>query len=585
MNVQGPLEASNAARTLPGGAALAEMLQAHGVGPIFGMGGFQLLPFYEACRTLGLRHILINDERCGAFAADAYARVTNRPGLCDGTLGPGATNLVTGLVESLNAGVPLVAIAGDAHRDHAGKNMTQEARQAEILRPAVKELIRVESAARIPEHVRRAFAVATSGRPGPVLLDVPEDVAHAEHAYDAGDFWVDPDTLRTPARRARPDPRAVERAAALLAKAKRPLLLVGGGIHLSAGYAALQALAEAHTIPVAHSISGKGGIACTHPLSAGLFGRYSRIANELVAEADLLVAVGCKLGEIATRRFQLLPEGVPLIQIDAVPEEIGRTARVAVALAGDAGLALSDLSTALSGDRAGATRRGYADEIPERMRRWREGAADRLRSPERPINVGRLLDEIGRALPADGVLVADGGFAAHWSALLFDTKRAGRGYVADRGFASIGYGLPGSLGAQLGVGSRRRVVGLTGDGGFNMVAGELETARRVGSAFVLCVVNNAASGYVKALQHSVYGVGAYQSSDLSEIDYAAIARAYGCLGMRVEDPDELPRALAAGLENTDTPTVLDVAVTRDPAKMLPGVDNRTLKVEKGDRPV
>ena len=585
MNVQGPLEASNAARTLPGGAALAEMLQAHGVGPLFGMGGFQLLPFYEACRTLGLRHILINDERCGAFAADAYARVTNRPGLCDGTLGPGATNLVTGLVESLNAGVPLVAIAGDAHRDHAGKNMTQEARQAEILRPAVKELIRVESAARIPEHVRRAFAVATSGRPGPVLLDVPEDVAHAEHAYDAGDFWIDPDTLRAPARRARPDPRAVERAAALLAKAKRPLLLVGGGIHLSEGYDALRALAEAQNIPVAHSISGKGGIACTHPLSAGLFGRYSRIANELVAEADLLVAVGCKLGEIATKRFQLLPEGVPLIQIDAVPEEIGRTARVAVALAGDAGLALSDLSTALSGDRAGATRRGYADEIPERMRRWREGAADRLRSPERPINVGRLLDEIGRALPADGVLVADGGFAAHWSALLFDTKRAGRGYVADRGFASIGYGLPGSLGAQLGVGAARRVVGLTGDGGFNMVAGELETARRAGSAFVLCVVNNAASGYVKALQHSVYGPGSYQSSDLSEIDYAAIARAYGCLGMRVEDPDELPRALAAGLENTDTPTVLDVAVTRDPAKMLPGVDNRTLKVEKGDRPV
>ena len=585
MNVHIPAEASNARRTLPGGAALAEMLRAHKVGPLFGMGGFQLLPFYEACRTLGLRHILINDERCGAFAADSFARVTNRPGLCDGTLGPGATNLVTGLVESLNAGIPLVAIAGDAHREHAGKNMTQEARQAEILRPAVKELIRVESAARIPEHVRRAFAVATSGRPGPVLLDVPEDVAHAEHAYDAGDFWIDRDTLQAPARRARPDPSEVERAAALFSGAKRPLLLVGGGIHLSAGYEALRTFAEAQNIPVAHSISGKGGIACTHPLSAGLFGRYSRIANDLVAEADLLVAVGCKLGEIATRRFQLLPEGVPLIQIDVVPEEIGRTARVAVALAGDAGLALADLSAALADDRAGAARRGYASEIPERMRGWREGAADRLRSAERPINVGRLLDEIGRVLPADGVLVADGGFAAHWSALLFDTEQAGRGYVADRGFASIGYGLPGSLGAQLGVGLSRRVVGLTGDGGFNMVAGELETARRAGAPFVLVVVNNAASGYVKALQHSVYGPGAYQSSDLSEIDYAAVARAYGCAGIRVEDPDDLPRALAAGLENTDTPTVLDVAVTRDPAKMMPGVDNRTLKVEKGDRPV
>jgi acetolactate synthase-1/2/3 large subunit len=585
MNVQAPVEASNARRVLTGGAALGAMLQAHGAGPIFGMGGFQLLPFYEACRTLGLKHILINDERCGAFAADAYARVTNRPGFCDATLGPGATNLVTGLVESLNAGIPLVAIAGDAHRDHAGKNMTQEARQAEILRPAVKELIRVESAARIPEIVRRAFAVATSGRPGPVLLDVPEDVAHAEHDFDAGDFWTDPETLRIPARRSRPDPRSVERAAALVAGAKRPLLLVGGGIHLSGAYEPLRALAEAQDIPVAHSISGKGGIACTHPLSVGLFGRYSRVANELVAEADCLVAVGCKLGEIATKRFQLLPAEVPLIQIDAVPEEIGRTARVAVALAGDAGLALADLAAALSDARPGAERREAAAALPERMRRWREGAQDRLRSAERPINVGRLMDEIGRALPSDGVLVADGGFAAHWSALLFDTKKAGRHYVADRGFASIGYGLPGSFGAQLGVGPGRRVLGLTGDGGLNMVAGELETARRAGAAFVLCVVNNAASGYVKALQHSVYGPGAYQSSDLSEIDYAAVARAYGCAGIRVEDPDELPRALAAGLENTDVPTVLDVVVTRDPAKMLPGVDSRTLKVEKGDRPV
>ena len=187
--------ASNSVRKLNGGQALAEMLKLSGVGPMFGMGGFQLLPFYEAMRALGLRHYLINDERCGAFAADAYARVTNRPGVCDATLGPGATNLVTALVESLNAGMPQVAIVGDANRDHAWKNMTQEARQVEILRPAVKELIRVEATKRIPELVRRAFAVATSGRPGPVVLDVPEDVCHGEHDFDAADFWVDEGTL------------------------------------------------------------------------------------------------------------------------------------------------------------------------------------------------------------------------------------------------------------------------------------------------------------------------------------------------------------------------------------------------------
>ncbi len=296
---------------MTGGRALAEMLRLSEVGPMFGMGGFQLLPFYDALGQLGMRHFLINDERCGAFAADAYARVTNRPGICDGTLGPGATNLVTGLVESLNGGIPIVALAGDTNRAHSWKNMTQECRQAEILKPAVKELIRVEQTSRIPELTRRAFAVATSGRPGPVLLDVPEDVCHGNHDFTAEDFAIDPATLSIPARRVRPDRADIDRAARLIAGAKRPLLLVGGGIHLSQGYAALLALAEAQSIPVTHTMSGKGGIACAHPLSVGLFGRYARIANELIAASDCLIVVGCKLGEIATKRYAVIPAQTP----------------------------------------------------------------------------------------------------------------------------------------------------------------------------------------------------------------------------------------------------------------------------------
>jgi acetolactate synthase-1/2/3 large subunit len=570
---------------MTGGRALAEMLQLHGVGPMFGMGGFQLLPFYDAVRALGLKHYLINDERCGAFAADAYARVTNRPGVCDATLGPGATNLVTGLIESTNAGIPQVVLIGDANRDHAWKNMTQEARQVEILRPAVKELIRVEATKRIPEFTRRAFAVATSGRPGPVVLDVPEDVCHGEHDFEPSDFWFDPGTLAAQARRTRPDGAELARAAAIISKAERPLLLVGGGIHLSAGYDALLALAEGFGIPVAHTMSGKGGIACTHPLSAGLFGRYARIANDLIASSDALIVVGCKLGEIATRRFALIPAGKPVIHIDIVAEEIGRTTRADVALAADARLALADLAAALADNGAArARRKAWCDEVPARMATWREGAADRLKSTETPINVGRLIDELNTIMPEDAILVADGGFAGHWGGLLFDTKRAGRHFIADRGFASIGYGVPGSMGAQLAA-PTRRVVGLTGDGGFNMTIGEMETARRAGAPFVLCVFNNAASGYVKALQHSMFGSGNYQSSDLVEMDYAAVARAMGCHGIRVTDPAKLGAALREGLANTASPTVLDVVVTRDPARMLPGVDNRALKVEKGDRPV
>jgi acetolactate synthase-1/2/3 large subunit len=196
--------------------------------------------------------------------------------------------------------------------------------------------------------------------------------------------------------------------------------------------------------------------------------------------------------------------------------------------------------------------------------------------------MARLIGEINAALPADGVLIADGGFAAHWAGLLYDTKRAGRGFVTDRGFASIGYGLPAALGAQLAA-PDRPVVGITGDGGLNMTIGGLETARRAGAPFTLVVVNNAASGYVKALQHAVYGPGSYQSSDFVELDYAAVARGFGCRGIRVEDPAELPAALASAQAETEVPTVLDVVVTRDPAHMLPAADSRTQRPEPGDR--
>ncbi len=569
---------------MTGGMALAEMLKIAEVGPMFGMGGFQLLPFYEACRVLGMKHFLINDERCGAFAADAYGKITNRPAVADGTLGPGATNLVTGLVESLNAGIPMIVIVGDANREHAWKNMTQEARQLEVLRPVVKEVIRVEVIKRIPEHVRRAFAVATSGRPGPVLIDVPEDIAHGEFDFDVTDFWVDPGTRQAQSRRTRPDASDVEKAAALLAKAKRPLILAGGGVHISGAYDALAALAADHGIPVAHTMSGKGAIACTSPLSAGLFGRYDRIANAMIAQSDCLLVVGCKLGEIATKRFALIPPKTPLIHIEIDPSEIGRTTKADVALPGDARLTLLDLAAALGAGKAGA-RKAYLAEIPKAMATWRKGAADRMESKETPINVGRLMNELNKAMPADGVVVADGGFAAHWGGLMFDTKAAGRHFLPDRGFASIGYGVPGGIGAQLAVGPKRRVVSLTGDGGFNMSLGELETARRLGANFVAIVFNNAASGYVKALQHAVYGAGSYQSSELVEMDYSAIARGFGCHGVRVDDPEKLAGAIQEGLENTSTPTIIDAIVTRDPAKMLPAADNRTLKVQKGDRPV
>lgn len=568
---------------IQGGEAVARMLRAFHCGPMFGMGGFQLLPMYEAARKMNLQHFLINDERVAAFAADAYAKVSGRVGLADAALGPGATNLVTGLGEALNAGTPMVCIIGDTHRLHSWKNMTQEVRQNDILRPVCKELIRVEMIERIPELIRRAFSIATSGRPGPVVVDIPEEIMHDYYTFSPSDFEVDIANESIPALRCRPDKKAIEKAAALLMQAKRPLILAGGGVHLSGANEQLTKFVSATNIPVAHTLTGKGSIACTNRLNAGLFGRYDRIANKLIEEADVLFVIGCKLGEIATKRYTLLPKDKTIIHLDLVAEEFERTTDVDVKLWGDARCGLEDLLEAIGSGASALHQRLqlYSDEVIERMSNWRNEVSERLHSNERPINMARLMTELNNVLPEDAILVADGGFAAHWSGLLYDTKRAGRGFLPDRGFASIGYGLPGAIGAALAA-PGKRVMALTGDSGFCMVIGDLETAKRLDLDITIIVVNNAASGYVKALQHLVYGAGHYHSSDLHEVDFASVANSFGCKGIRVEEPNEIHNALKTAM-STKGPVVIDVVVTRDPSKMLPGVDNRAATIKKGDR--
>ena len=567
-----------------GGEAIARMLKAYNVGPIFGMGGFQLLPFYDAARRIGLTHHLINDERCGVFAADAYAKVSGRVGVCDATLGPGATNLVTGLIESLNSGSPLVVLVGDTHRAHSWKNMTQESKQTEILKPACKELIRIELIERIPELLNRAFTVATSGRPGPVVVDVPEDICHGTFNFEAYDFVTDPCFECAPSMRIRPARKAVERAITLISQSKTPLILCGGGVHISNAHSELIAFAEKTNIPVAHTMSGKGSIPCTHPLNAGLFGRYDRIANKMINESDCLLVIGCKLGEIATKRYSLPSKEQALIHIEVVAEEFDRTIKPSVRLWSDAREALKDLYDQIETvmPEIGSKNASHAASVPIAMQSWRQSVRNRLKSDETPIDMARLINELNEILSDDTILIADGGFSAHWGGLLYDTKKAGRLFVPDRGFASIGYGLPGAIGARLAK-PKQPIVAITGDGGFNMMIGELETATRLGLNFTLIVINNAASGYVKALQHLMYGPGNYQSSDLNEQNYDELAKAFGCIGIRVEEPNKIQPAIIKAFSNEGKPTIIDLIVTRDPSKMLPGVDNRTANVRKGDR--
>ena len=493
-----------------------------------------------------------------------------------------APRIVTGLAEALNAGIPLIAITGNTNREHSWKNMTQEARQLEVLRPVVKEVLRVEVPKRIPELVRRAFAVATSGRPGPVLIDMPEDVAHAELAFDAADFWADPGTFKAQARRFRPDARELLRAADKLAAAARPLILVGGGVHLSDAYAALLALADKQGMPVAHTMSGKGAIPCTHPF----VGRPVRGAIRASPMNSSKLPIVCSWLDASSAKLR--PNGSSSSRQER-PSSTSIFCRRKSVARHEPRLhlpAMRGLRWKILPQRWNKTRRSsacgfeYLAEIQQRMAAWREGAAERLQSREAPINIGRVMGELNAVMPEDAILVADGGFAGHWGGLLFDTKRAGRGFVADRGFASIGYGVPGGLGAQLGAGKSRRGRGahrrrrLQHD---NWRARDGEAPR---SQLYHLHLQQCRIRLREALQHAVYGPGSYQSSDLTEFDYG-IARAMGCSGIRVTDPEQLQPALREALANTNIPTVVDIVVTRDPAKILPGTDNRTLTVSQG----
>jgi acetolactate synthase-1/2/3 large subunit len=480
---------------------------------------------------------------------------------------------VSGAAESFGASVPLLLLTAEVNSGIRGRAATQESDQFGMLRPTTKMSIPLDRIERIPELVRRAVNVATSGRPGPVNLDVPEEVFHGTHDFAESDLWADPDACVVGSRPMRPAARAVDRAAELIRDAKRPMLLVGGGVHFSGAYAAIRSFLDLTGIPIATTISGKGAIEEDDPLSAGVFGRFSRFANELIAESDLLIVVGCKLGEIATSRWSVIPPSARIIHVDIDPEELGKVYRADVGIWADAGAALEDLTAALEENRAhfASIRAATVADLTSRRTEWLAVADAKYRSNEQPIHMARVLAEVRSALPPRSIVVADGGFAAHWSALLFDVTATGRSYIANRGHAAIGYGLPGALGAKLAA-PDYPVVALCGDNGFAMAVAELETAKRAGAPLVVVVVNNATLGYVKALQHGMYR-DRFISVDFLDVDYAAVARGFGCEGRVIEDPAHLAPALRDAL-SSGVPFVLDVRITTDPSAMLPGVDAR-----------
>lgn len=545
------------------GKAVATMLKEYGVRYMFGMPGGQHYPIYVGIHEVGpgIEHLGFRCEKCAAFAAYAYALVTGRPGVCDGTVGPGAANLVPGVAEAYAASVPLIAISGDVPTSDVGKWAAQETDMRAMLRPFTKAVLRAERVEKIPEIVRMGFRMATTGRPGPVHLVFPADVLAADFDF-GGTLYVEPECGTFPARRPAPDPEALARATDVILRARRPVVFAGGGVLTSRASEELIEVAELLCAPVATSMMGKGSIPEDHPLSIGAavtFGVpetvYQMRGHRFMAETDLVIFIGSRTDQAATGGWRMPPVGTPCIHIDIDPSEIGRNYPVLVGLVADAKLALRALATSLKDHiqaNPPACRDRYA-EIRQAVEAWREAVRPKLNSSEVPITGHRVVKEIQDALDPGGIIVTDASLVPYYVGAFFEARRAGRVYISPRGLGSLGTGLPFLIGAKLGE-PERQVVGIAGDGGFAMAMHELETMRRADVRAVFIVLNN--SGLGQGLATLRPGEPAV-SLRYGDVNYAKAAEAFGCLAVRVEQPEDLGDAIRSSLQ-ADRPALIEV---------------------------
>ena len=538
------------------GDVLVEMLIGYGVPAVFGLAGGQTLPLYDAIRSRApqIKHVPMRDERNAAYAADGYARISGRIGVCDATVGPGAIKLTSGLAEAYNSSIPIVALVSDmpsdwlAVRYRGGGNQLVD--QMSVLAPLCKWTGRLPAVHKLPELVQRAFQISTSGRPGPVAIELPEDIFKA--TYEEITPTVDACYGSVPAHRFAPDPESVRAAIGLLQSATRPVMIVGGGARLSNASDQVSALAQALAIPVGTTLSGKGVIPENHPLSLGVIGALggSSVAQKFVEEADVILAVGFKFGQNPTFKWTLPKRGQRIIQLDVDDAEISKVFPAEIGLVADAREGLAALCAASTLARS---MQPVAKQIAEMKSKWLEQIKSDAREakPIRPQQIASLLNEL---CDDHTVLVCDASFASGWGGVYFET-RGNRRAIFPRGMGGLGWGLPAAIGAQV-ARPKSKVVVLAGDGAMTYSLGELATLAQQGMNITVVVINNSAMGWIK-WEQAVFWDGRFVSTDLSDVNFAMVAQGMGLNGVNVSEPSDLRDALSRAL-TSDRPTLLDV---------------------------
>ncbi len=530
------------------GDLLAELLSNYGVTHVFGQPGGQTAALYDgiAKRSPRIRHILVRDERSAAYAADAFARLTGRPGVCDVTVGPGTTKLSDGLVESYNASIPVIALVGELPRDWAPYRdrgvASQGFDQVRFLQAITKSTVEVPSVASLPQAIRSAFRIATTGRPGPVAAVIPHDVLDAE--WDSDPAAVEPDDrfTRSPAFRPVASPDTVAAAAALLRGSRRPVILAGGGVHDSDAAEQLRTLAEKVGAVVVSSLSGKGAIVESAANAAGVLNPLGTAESlELVHAADLVFCCGTKVGQNTSHNWTLPLAGQATIHLDSDASELGRTFRPTVALNGDARATLEALAAALKPH----PRTAWMSEAVKAKSKAARDREELEASTAQPIQPPRVMHELSERMGERDVVISDASFSAGWIATHIPARAAGRHFLFARGQGGLGYAVPAAIGAAL-ARPDARVITVSGDGGFSYAIGELATHAQQGLRTVNVVLNNGTLGWL-AMWERFFFDGLRESVDLEGDaggpSYAAAARALGCAGISVDRPDDIAAAL------------------------------------------
>ena len=538
------------ARHMSGAKALMVAMEKEGVRQVFGLPGGANLPMYDEFARCDIRHILVRHEQSAAHMADGFGRVSRKPGVCFATSGPGATNILTGIATAQADSAPMVAVTGQVPVNMIGRDAFQESDIIGMANPVVKYAFQPRAPSEIPESVKKGFFIAETGRPGPVLIDIPKDVQqNKDDMVFPNEFqikgyhpWTDPDVTN------------VERAITILLNTEKPVILAGGGTIISSAFAELQALAELLMIPVVTTFKGKGAFPENHPLSLGPIGMHGHAeANRIIDQADCVLAIGTRFSDRSVGTFDDFERRRKIIHMDVDPAEIGKNQTTSVAVVGDVRASLRIMLKLLENKPRLVEETAWLKNAKETKSYWKEN----LKIHPGEMGAAKILRKLRELLPADSIVTTEVGQHQMWASLFFDVIQPGT-FFSSTGLGTMGWGFPAAIGAKVAK-PDVHVVDIAGDGSFNMTENSLATAVLEDIPVIVFLINNYSLGMVAQWQRTFYerrmiGVDQGQCPD-----YVKLAESYGAQGIRAQSLDELGSAIKAALAS-DVATVIDIPI-------------------------